>query len=45
MRRGQYTAAVANQNLPDEAAQAVAQADLWRQRGARMWRSASMNRP
>ncbi len=29
----QYTAAVANQNLPDEAAQAVAQADLWRQRG------------
>jgi len=29
----QYAAAVANQNLPDVAAQAVAQADLWRQRG------------
>ena len=29
----QYAAAVANQNLPDEAAQLVAQADMWRQRG------------
>ncbi len=29
----QYAAAVANRNLPDAAAQAVAQADLWRQRG------------
>ena len=29
----QYTAAVASQNLPDEAARLVAQADMWRQRG------------
>ncbi len=29
----QYTAAVANENLPDEASRLVALADLWRQRG------------
>ncbi len=29
----QYLAAVVNQNLPDEAARLVAQADMWRQRG------------